>query len=531
MNIILYKSNAEKNRMYKNSYLTQVANLTGNLRDGSSIIDPVIQIRGGASFFVANYMYIEEFNRYYFITDISVEHTMDIIISAHVDVLMSWNTEIVGNQALVTRSSNKGNAYLQDKFNRALPTFSIERGSETEPIFSLSLKNYNENVSARNIVLFVRNNVIKDTSVEGTDRGNCLQKPATGCAMPFFGGIVYIVDVRAIQTIISNYGSDAGIMSSIIKAIAFPFDVVSFLSTIGQPGLVLQKVDGIKLTDYNDGTDVSILPASQFFVINYDSSLLCDLSEYLSKDNVTFTNSYLDYEPYSEYYIHLPMYGDVKVSAEILNMESIKLYGVFDIWNGTITYSLFVNDGESVANGAYKNIFTEQAMVGSQLLFAYDNADIMNKDYTSLQANNYVKAMSGLATMIAGGIVTLTNIPAGLGIMLAGAGQGLSGVVSIATADVLPKSSMAGVNGNNVGTYNTYVDCGLYMYHIKYDSIFEQGNGDYANIIGYPADDIETISNCTGYLEVGTCHLDNVPATSTELDEILQLLQSGVLMS
>ena len=60
MNIILYKSNAEKNRLDKSNLLTEIASLTGSLRDNSSIISPSIRIRGDASFFQANYLYIAE---------------------------------------------------------------------------------------------------------------------------------------------------------------------------------------------------------------------------------------------------------------------------------------------------------------------------------------------------------------------------------------------------------------------------------------------------------------------------------------
>ena len=530
MNIILYKSNAEKNRMYKSSYLTQVANLTGSLRDGSSIIDPVIQIRGGASFFVANYMYIEEFNRYYFITDISVEHTMDIIISAHVDVLMSWNTEIVRNQALVTRSSNKGNAYLQDKINRVLPEYTVNKYSDLN-IFSTDLTDYGGHESARNILLFIRNDSLTMQGMSATYRSNSLQRPATGCALPFFGGMVYIVDAIMLNLIIANNGSDSGIMSSIIKAIAFPFDLVDFFNYIST-GLI-NTTKGIKLTNYKDGTDVTELDSIDIYYVPfyYRGLIQLDISDKVAE--IPFYNNYMDYEPYTEYYIHLPMLGDIKISPEDFNRDYIGMDIVFDMWSGSLTYSIFVREQYSSENGAYKNIITEQTIVGSQLVIAFDNADLANKDYTSQQAGNYVKTLGGIASMIAGAALSATGVGVGLGVglMIGGAASGASGLVSIATADVIPKSSNSGASGNNAGTYNTYIDCGIYFYKKAYSYIYSYDDSDYINIIGRPANDVVILSECTGYLEVGTCHLDNVPATSTELDEILQLLQSGVLIS
>lgn len=67
--IVLYQNNSPVNKVDKS--LVAVATLTGVLREGSSVLDPVVTIESDAPASVvssANYAYIAEFGRYYYIT-------------------------------------------------------------------------------------------------------------------------------------------------------------------------------------------------------------------------------------------------------------------------------------------------------------------------------------------------------------------------------------------------------------------------------------------------------------------------------
>lgn len=88
--------------------------LEGTLRDECSVMTPSIEIRTGQTTDIAlptltkcNYMYIPNFNRYYFITDITSYRNTLAIVHGHVDVLKTYEDEIKGNYALVKRASNK----------------------------------------------------------------------------------------------------------------------------------------------------------------------------------------------------------------------------------------------------------------------------------------------------------------------------------------------------------------------------------------------------------------------------------------
>lgn len=112
MNIILYKNSSEKNKI--NKELTEVANLGGTLRENTSIMNPVIRIaRSSPTGF--NYMYIPAFNRYYFVDDVVVNRTGLITVSASIDVLMSYKTQILNQKVIIEKSTNNYDNYLPDE--------------------------------------------------------------------------------------------------------------------------------------------------------------------------------------------------------------------------------------------------------------------------------------------------------------------------------------------------------------------------------------------------------------------------------
>lgn len=90
-NIILYTTSSEPNRINKS--LNNQTIFEGSLREQSSIINPTITIQA-ENLSAFNYMYIAEFDRYYFITDITSVRNGLWRISAKVDVLMSFSDQI-----------------------------------------------------------------------------------------------------------------------------------------------------------------------------------------------------------------------------------------------------------------------------------------------------------------------------------------------------------------------------------------------------------------------------------------------------
>ena len=113
MQILLQRNDSEPNAIDKT--LTTLADLSGDLRDQTSIIDPVILISGDISSYTGcNYMTIPAFGRSYFIRNITSVRTGVFSVAAHVDVLSSFKTQIRANSAILRRSEKYWNLYLND---------------------------------------------------------------------------------------------------------------------------------------------------------------------------------------------------------------------------------------------------------------------------------------------------------------------------------------------------------------------------------------------------------------------------------
>lgn len=111
MNITLYNNSSPKIQIGKS--LTVVKSMTGELREECDMINPSILIEN-AGVISANYAYIPEFGRYYFITKITSVRNNMWRIDMHVDVRETYKNQIRENRAVVARSSGYYNLYLPD---------------------------------------------------------------------------------------------------------------------------------------------------------------------------------------------------------------------------------------------------------------------------------------------------------------------------------------------------------------------------------------------------------------------------------
>lgn len=84
------------------------------LKDGTSILKPVLELRTSDPVYTYNYMQITDFSRYYFIDDIISLHNNLWEIHARVDVLETYKAQILANSAVVRRQQSQYNLYLDD---------------------------------------------------------------------------------------------------------------------------------------------------------------------------------------------------------------------------------------------------------------------------------------------------------------------------------------------------------------------------------------------------------------------------------
>ena len=82
-------------------------------KEDTSIEDPTFILRTQSKVLTANYIYVPNMNRYYYINSYTLSHQR-IYIDCHVDVLMSFKTEFKKENVIVARNETLFDMYLDD---------------------------------------------------------------------------------------------------------------------------------------------------------------------------------------------------------------------------------------------------------------------------------------------------------------------------------------------------------------------------------------------------------------------------------
>lgn len=145
MQINLFTCTAENERVDKTDYISNRFAMNGSFRNESNVIDPIILVeKTNPVKFFYNYMYIPDFERWYFITDCKTIRNKLWEIHAHVDVLYTWRDAINKSRAIIdkTADGSMANLYMDDgsfvmdsrKYNTVIP---FSTGLDTDGTFIL----------------------------------------------------------------------------------------------------------------------------------------------------------------------------------------------------------------------------------------------------------------------------------------------------------------------------------------------------------------------------------------------------------
>ena len=99
---------------YINKQLIDVATFTGNLKDETSVIDPVFEVESPLDLSQTNYIWISELHRYYYVLNIVSVATNLWRFHCHVDVLMTYKPTILAHEVVIARQQTLYNLYLND---------------------------------------------------------------------------------------------------------------------------------------------------------------------------------------------------------------------------------------------------------------------------------------------------------------------------------------------------------------------------------------------------------------------------------
>lgn len=115
MTVTFYKNSSDNNVLDKSITPAFTNPITGTLREKTSMLNPSILFEiSPSSLKDVNYMYITEFDRYYFIEDIIADSNGLTRVVGRVDVLMSYADSIKNSEAIVKRNAISYNLLLND---------------------------------------------------------------------------------------------------------------------------------------------------------------------------------------------------------------------------------------------------------------------------------------------------------------------------------------------------------------------------------------------------------------------------------
>ena len=208
-----------------------------------------------------------------------------------------------------------------------------------------------------------------------------------------------------------------------------------------------------------------------------------------------YFHNVFDYSPYTTVNLYLPFIGIVPLDNADVMRSSIHIIYHVDVLSGACLAEVKV----------------KRDSAGGTLYQYTGNASVT----LPISSGSYMGIVSSIAS-IAGGIAgTIASGGAALPMIASAAGSALNARTKIEHSGSF--SGNAGAMGGKI------------PYLIISRPQIALAN-EYQKYIGYPANFSTTLGSCSGFTKVIECHLENVNATNSELDEIDALLKEGVIV-
>lgn len=286
------------------------------------------------------------------------------------------------------------------------------------------------------------------------------------------------------QAELNSFGSwlwSTNFVDQILKLFNDPMQAIIGLHKVyASPGI--SGASTIKVGYLDSGVSANVV-GSQYTTVSCGS---VSLPEY-------FGNVF-DYDPFTKVHLYLPFIGIVQLNTGDVMRSTI-----------SITYHVDVITGACLAEVNVKR----DASGG--VLYTYTGNCAVQYPISS---GSYMGIVSSLAS-VAGGVVGTIATGGALAPLALGA---VSGIMNAHT-NVSHSGNFSG-NAGAMGCKIPYL-------------IITRPQTNLANsfdtIDGYPANYYTTISACSGFFRCHDLHIENIPATDSELDEIYNLLKQGVI--
>lgn len=271
------------------------------------------------------------------------------------------------------------------------------------------------------------------------------------------------------------------------------FDIATFQKLVESPLDSLIQLQAVPIDPHNAGT-------AHIMLGNFDTEAVAPVidQEYYTIDCGTlnvqeFWGSALDYNPYTEAQIWVPMVGFRDLDINDIMGKTIHLKYNYSIFDGNLT---------------------AQLMCGNAVLYKWPG-NVLETIPVSQRVNEKMKAIiSGAGTMLGG--------------VASGGGAGLAAGAISAAINVAFAQTHVTRSGNMEGSTGLLDD---FMPYLIIKRPIQSLAAGFKTQKGYPSNMSAVLNTCSGYTEVEYIHLTGISgATDTELEEIESLLKDGVII-
>ena len=293
-------------------------------------------------------------------------------------------------------------------------------------------------------------------------------------------------------------------MNGVLSYKRFPFKTGA-----QQYGLITDlAIGGYTVVDNLSGDDRIPFTSQQYITLNFGT---IDFSDRL-------TATFIDYEPYTKFIIHLPWVGEYPIEAS-------------EVWGNKITvkYKIDIVTGDCVAmiKSSHKPYGVISEYDVTDVIYQYTGN--VGDDVMLFARGDNINMQKGLSTyvagataMLAGAVTGMTGVGAVSGAALAGGGLAmLSGTHSMMESGNTIRhtgqlSSNTALNGNNC--------------YIRLETVDMVTVKEFSAHFGYTSDITRKLKKVAGFNKVRAVHLENITALDSELREINEILASGVII-
>lgn len=321
--------------------------------------------------------------------------------------------------------------------------------------------------------------------------------------------------------------------------------------------ITYKSLGSVPLSVQGPGSSGQILSEKAAYIIDISSNNpLCTFTFYKNKIDEMFKNNYLDYSSYSNYTIYLPCIGYRSIDYSYLkNSTQIKVEYYFDYFSCLLACNVI-----AVMENIRHVIMQEYCDVGYDLPITYNDGTDRLRAFMNLSGAIFDFSLSavGMPTYTTKSfsesvtskshtidkrkknkktnrLNTVSDSKDSLNASSTRTAEfsstpsplykvddvinGLSNLYNART-DI----SIRG-NYNSFNASNLVYDRPVIIY--SHPEIYDDG---FASLLGRPTYKVRKIGTFRGYTEISSVHL-NIPCLTDELDEIEQLLKSGVLLN